>query len=88
MCSQPMVQAAQLARVRVCVARIRSAETCAAASKVPVWKLRVGNAPKRLNVRRLAAVPSSRYLAVAGPKERCDSCLLRSVSSRGCAQAA
>ena len=39
------------------------------------WKFRVGSAPKRLNVSRLAAVPSSRYFAVAGPNDRFDKSL-------------
>src|SRR6202007_2175786 len=34
------------------------------------WKLRVGSAEIALNASRFARVPSSRYLAVAGPKER------------------
>ena len=55
----------------------------AASSNVPLWKLRVGSAPKRLNVSRLVAVPSSRYFAVAGPNERFDRSRLSAVSSRG-----
>src|SRR6185436_8315650 len=42
-----------------------------------------GRTPSRLNVSRFAAVPSSRYLAVAGPNERADSALLYWASSRG-----
>src|SRR5216684_1228048 len=83
MCSHPMVQATQLARVRVWVVRSSSGEMLAAPSNVPLWKLRVGNAPRRLNVSRLVAVPSSRYLAVAGPNDRFDRFLLYSVNSRG-----
>src|SRR5688572_27839615 len=86
MCSHPIVHATQLARVRLRVWLISSGEMLTAASKVPDWKLRVGRTPSRLNVRRLAAVPSSRYLAVAGPNDRFDSALLYSASSRGIAQ--
>ena len=87
MCSQPMVQATQLARVRACVdAELARARACGASSNVPLWKFRVGSAPKRLNVSRFVAVPSSRYLAVAGPNERFDRSRLSSVSSRGWAQ--
>ena len=85
MCSQPIVQATQLARVRACATLIASGDRRAASSKVPLWKLRVGSVPKRLNVRRFVAVPSSRYLAVAGPNDRAERSRLRSVSSRGCA---
>src|SRR4029077_4007744 len=85
MCSHPIVQATQLARVLVWVWRISSGEMLDAASNVPDWKLRVGSTPRRLNVSRLDAVPSSRYLAVGGPNDRVDSCLLYSASSRGCA---
>src|SRR5580693_8745585 len=41
-----------------------------AASNVAAWKLRVGSAEIALNASRFASVPSSRYLAVAGPKDR------------------
>src|SRR4029450_14028189 len=83
MCSQPIVQATQLARVRACATLIASGDRRAASSKVPLWKLRVGSVPKRLNVSRLVAVPSSRYLAVAGPNDRFERSRLKSVSSRG-----
>jgi len=86
MCSQPIVHATQLARVRACAVVNCSGEMLSAPSNEPLWKLRVGSVPKRLNVSRLAAVPSSRYLAVAGPNERFDRSRLNSVSSRGCAQ--
>ena len=85
MCSQPIVHATQLARVRVCATLSSSGDSVAASSKVPLWKLRVGSVPKRLNVRRFVAVPSSRYFAVAGPNDRFDRSRLKSVSSRGCA---
>ena len=45
------------------------------------WKLRVGSAPKRLNASKFVAVPSSRYLAVAGPNDRFDRSRLSSISS-------
>ena len=72
MCSQPMVQAAQERRATRRAAFSSSPDRAAAPSNVPCWKLRVGRAAKRLNVSRLATVPSSRYLAVAGPNDRCD----------------
>src|SRR6185437_2357479 len=82
MCSQPIVQDAQPERAtrRIsarpvgavaslawlpCVAPRRSAP-----SNVADWKLRVGSAEIALKVSRLARVPSSRYLAVAGPNDR------------------
>ena len=43
---------------------------CGAPSNEAALKLRVGSVLIALNERRLASVPSSRYLAVAGPKER------------------
>ena len=39
----------------------------------------------RLKASRLAAVPNSRYLAVAGPKDLAESCLANSVSPAGAA---
>ena len=70
MCSQPMVQEAQLflATDRLC-ARF-SADSMGASAKVADWKLRVGRVLIALNANRFASVPSSRYFAVAGPKER------------------
>ncbi len=59
-----------------------SGDRFAAPSKLPLWKLRVGSALKRLNVRRFVAVPSSRYFAVAGPNERFDRSRLIAVTSR------
>src|SRR5688572_31371592 len=56
----------------------RSSDLC---SNVPLWKLRVGSVPKRLNVSRFVAVPSSRYFAVAGPNERFERSRLNAVSS-------
>src|SRR5215469_16718615 len=87
MCSHPIVQAAQLSRVFERVALSCSGERLTASSNEPLWKLRVGRAPNRLKVSRLVAVPSSRYLAVAGPNDRSDKDLLICVSSRGCAHA-
>src|SRR6516162_5415935 len=83
MCSHPIVQATQLSRVLERVALSCSGERLAASSNEPLWKLRVGSAPKRLKMSRLAAVPSSRYLAVAGPNDRFDKDLLICASSRG-----
>ena len=72
MCSQPMVQAAQAARATRWASFSTSPEMASAPSNCPAWKFRVGSAFRRLNVSRLATVPSSRYFAVAGPKERAD----------------
>src|SRR5689334_8473648 len=88
MCSQPIVQVMQLSRVLERVALSSSGDRLAASSNAPLWKLRVGSAPNRLNVSRLVAVPSSRYLAVAGPNDRRDRDLLIAVSSAGCAHSA
>src|ERR1700691_4704033 len=70
MCSQPIVHEAQLLRVTVRSCASSSAASCGAPSNVAVWKLRLGSVLIALNASRLASVPSSRYLAVAGPKER------------------
>src|SRR5437763_16894940 len=72
MCSQPMVQAAHDWRATRRAALSDSPERLSASAKEPSWKLHVGRACRRLKVSRLAMVPSSRYLAVAGPKERFD----------------
>src|SRR5882724_3286860 len=85
MCSQPMVHAIQLLRVFDRTAPNCSGERFTASSNVPLWKLRVGSAPKRLNVSRFVAVPSSRYFAVAGPKDFFERDLLSAVSFEGCA---
>ena len=79
------MHATQLSRVFARVVLSCSGERLSASSKVPLWKFRVGSAPKRLNVSRLVAVPSSRYFSVAGPNDRFDKSLLIAVSSRGCA---
>src|SRR5690625_7395145 len=70
MCSQPMLQEAQLffATVRLCARS--SAESIGASANVAAWKLRVGSVLIALKASRLDSVPSSRYLAVAGPNER------------------
>ena len=70
MCSQPIVHEAQLLRVTVRSCASSSAASCGAPSNVAVWKLRLGSVLIALNASRLASVPSSRYLAVAGPNER------------------
>ena len=74
MCSQPIVQDAQLLRATFRMpgqplfgGQFREA---GAPSKVAAWKLRVGSAAIALNASRLASVPSSRYFAVAGPNDR------------------
>ena len=83
MCSQPIVHVTQLSRVLVRVAVSCSGERLTASSNVPLWKLRVGSALKRLNVSRFVAVPSSRYFAVAGPNDRFDRSRLSAVRSCG-----
>src|SRR6478609_2739735 len=85
MCSQPIVQATQLARVFERPELNSCGERFDASSNVPLWKLRVGSVPKRLKVRMLVAVPSSRYFAVAGPIDRFDRSRLRAVTPRGSA---
>ena len=75
----------QLSRVFDRVADSCSGDRLAASSNVPLWKLRVGSALKRLNVSRFVAVPSSRYFAVAGPNDRFDRSRLSAVTSCGCA---
>ncbi len=68
-CSQPIVQAAQDERVRS-----RATLSCSGAIAAEPAKFLVGNCASvntfnRLNASRFAAVPSSRYLAVAGPND-------------------
>ena len=70
MCSQPIVQDAQLSRATPRASARSSAARRGASANVAAWKLRVGSAASALNVSRLASVPSSRYFAVAGPNER------------------
>src|ERR1022692_1326248 len=70
MCSQPMVQEAQLLRVTLRNLDRSSAASFGAPANVADWKLRVGRVLMALKASRLASVPSSRYLAVAGPNER------------------
>jgi len=70
MCSQPIVQEAQLLRVTVRIPASSSAASCGASANVAAWKFRVGRVLIALKASRLASVPSSRYFAVAGPNER------------------
>src|SRR5690349_24111972 len=73
MCSQPIVQDAQLLRAtlrRPVTSPAGCSARSAAPSKAAAWKLRVGRALIALNASRLASVPSSRYFAVAGPNDR------------------
>src|SRR5215210_4689811 len=70
MCSQPIVQEAQLSRATRRSSCSSSAASFGAPSNEAALKLRVGSVLIALKDRRLASVPSSRYLAVAGPKER------------------
>src|SRR5215210_3691732 len=78
-----MVQQAQEERVFSRASERVSGAKSTAEAKLPAWKFRVGRAWRRLNVSRLAAVPSSRYLAVAGPKERVERSLAKAVNSAG-----
>src|SRR3954466_10436326 len=70
MCSQPMEHDAQLSRATVRACARSSAASRGASTKVEAWKLRVGRVAIALKASRLASVPSSRYFAVAGPKDR------------------
>src|SRR4051794_33860446 len=69
MCSQPIVHDAQLLFVTPRASTTSSAASSVAPSKVADWKLRVGRGLMALKVNRFARVPSSRYFAVAGPKD-------------------
>jgi hypothetical protein len=62
---------------------IVSGAKATASANVLDWKFRVGSVPSRLKVSRLLTVPSSRYFSVAGPNDRCESCLLYRISSSG-----
>ena len=70
MCSQPIVQDAQLCRATFRIAARSSAASAGAWSKVDAWKFLVGSVLIALKASRLASVPSSRYFAVAGPNDR------------------
>src|SRR5580704_13549908 len=70
MCSQPIVHDAQLCRATWRAAARSSAASCGAPSNVAAWKFLVGSVLMALKASRLASVPSSRYLAVAGPNDR------------------
>ena len=74
MCSQPIVQDAQLLRATRRIPSTASSGADPARRSAPsnsaAWKLRVGSVAIALNVSRLASVPSSRYFAVAGPNDR------------------
>ena len=70
MCSQPIVQDAQLCRATLRIASRSSAASAGAASNVDAWKFLVGSVLMALKASRLASVPSSRYFAVAGPNDR------------------
>ena len=85
MCSQPIVQAAQAVRVTRWASLSISPEIDSAPSNWPAWKFRVGSAFNRLKVRRFATVPSSRYFAVAGPKEREESSFAAAMTPAGSA---
>ena len=70
MCSQPIVHDAQPFRATRRISPGSAAASRGASGKVAAWKFRVGRALMALKASRLASVPSSRYLAVAGPNER------------------
>ena len=69
MCSQPMVHAAQEERMELESACMDSTDNLSASGKELSWKLRVGSVFRRLKVSRLLRVPSSRYFAVAAPRD-------------------
>src|SRR5207302_2029047 len=62
-----------------------SPEIWSAPSNCPAVKLRVGSALSRLNVRRFDTVPSSRYLAVAGPNDLADRAFAAATTPAGSA---
>ena len=70
MCSQPIEHDAHESRATPRASARSSAASRGAPAKVAAWKLRVGRVEIALKASRLASVPSSRYFAVAGPKER------------------
>src|SRR5512140_3532870 len=82
MCSQPIVHDAQLLR-----ATCRSAASWGAPANVAAWKFLVGRVLMALKASRLASVPSSRYLAVAGPNERARRSRAAPSTASGCAEA-
>lgn len=63
-----------------------SGEIEAAPAKLPCWKFRVGKTLSRLKASRFEAVPNSRYLEVAGPKDFSESCFARIARPDGLAQ--
>src|SRR5271169_3317710 len=69
MCSHPMVHEAHPLRTTPVISDSCSLDNRGASAKVACWKLRVGKVLTALKASRLASVPSSRYLAVAGPNE-------------------
>ena len=70
MCSQPIVQATQPARVFSRRGAELFGRDLGRALEGPALKVARRQRAKRLNVSRFVAVPSSRYLAVAGPNDR------------------
>src|ERR687888_1280741 len=70
MFSQPIEHDAHEFRATLRASARSSAASCGAPANVAAWKLRVGSVEIALKASRLASVPSSRYFAVAGPKER------------------
>ena len=87
MCSQPIVQDAQLLRATCRISARSSAASRGASAKVAAWKLRVGRVLMALKASRLASVPSSRYLAVAGPNDRSRRSRAAPSTASGCAEA-
>ena len=87
MCSQPIVHEAQLLRATWRIPARSSAASRGASAKVAAWKLRVGRVLMALKASRLASVPSSRYLAVAGPNERARRSRAAPSTASGCAEA-
>ena len=99
MCSQPIVQDAQLLRATrrmpatLCVGRAGgpsatvSAASFSAPSNVAAWKFLVGSVLIALKASRFASVPSSRYFAVAGPNDRARRSLAAASTASGSAVA-
>src|ERR1700752_4954132 len=73
MCSQPIVQDAQLLRATRRIPSTAWSGSDPARRPAPSnsadWKFRVGSVEIALNASRVARVPSARYFAVAGPND-------------------
>ena len=86
-CSQPIEHDAHEDFVTSRACESSSELSCTAPSKVAAVKLRVGSVDRALKARTLAIVPSSRYFAVARPRERSRRSLAASRTPAGSAGA-